>query len=172
MFPKSGVTERLSSYLLPGSQDASSRIFLTPTTAVAAALMMAGSVIRQECYKEMGRHFTFHVTVLKDHKLVTTGLYSIVRHPGYTGIMMNFAGLFMYYFSEGSWLRERFLQFAEDTTGASSTFAVVTFFFSGFWATTILRRVPAEDQILQEHFGREWEQWASRVPYRLIPGVY
>lgn len=33
-------------------------------------------------------------------------------------------------------------------------------------------RLAAEDKVLSRHFGPEWDQWASRVPYKLIPGIY
>jgi len=29
--------------------------------------------------------FTYELSILKDHKLVTTGLYKLVRHPSYLG---------------------------------------------------------------------------------------
>lgn len=35
-----------------------------------------------------------------------------------------------------------------------------------------LARIPMEDAMLRKQFGQEWEEWARRVPYALIPGVY
>lgn len=29
-----------------------------------------------------------------------------------------------------------------------------------------------EDEYLRKVFKEEWEQWARKVPYRLLPGVY
>ncbi|KAF9231817.1 hypothetical protein BU15DRAFT_55704 [Melanogaster broomeanus] len=36
----------------------------------------------------------------------------------------------------------------------------------------ILRRMPEEDRMMKRAFGKDWERWAERVRYRLIPGVY
>ena len=36
----------------------------------------------------------------------------------------------------------------------------------------IPRRMPVEDEILKKEFGREWDEWARAVQYRLVPGVY
>lgn len=33
-------------------------------------------------------------------------------------------------------------------------------------------RPKAEDKALKAHFGQEWEEWATRVPYRIFPGIY
>lgn len=33
-------------------------------------------------------------------------------------------------------------------------------------------RMPLEDKALRSEFGQEWDEWAKKVPYRLIPGVY
>ncbi|KAF9231526.1 hypothetical protein BU15DRAFT_29738, partial [Melanogaster broomeanus] len=36
----------------------------------------------------------------------------------------------------------------------------------------VIMRMPEEDRMLKRAFGKEWERWAERVRYRLIPGVY
>lgn len=36
----------------------------------------------------------------------------------------------------------------------------------------LLGRMSIEDRALKEKFGSEWAEWARRVPYLLIPGVY
>jgi len=33
-------------------------------------------------------------------------------------------------------------------------------------------RAKVEDRVLKEKFGKEWEEWASVVKYRFIPGLY
>ena len=45
----------------------------------------------------LGRYFTYSVSVKKDdHQVVDTGPYAIVRHPGYTGIILEWIGVCMY----------------------------------------------------------------------------
>lgn len=38
--------------------------------------------------------------------------------------------------------------------------------------TVALVRPHVEDALLRERFGAEWDEWAKRVPYRLIPYIY
>ena len=40
-----------------------------------------GSSLRLWCFKCLKEFFTFHVTIKKDHKLITTGPYSLLIHP-------------------------------------------------------------------------------------------
>jgi len=43
---------------------------------------------------------------------------------------------------------------------------VVAFMFG------LLRRMSKEDKALYLLVGKEWEDWAERVPYRLLPSIY
>ena len=48
-------------------------------------------------------------------------------------------------------------------------------FFCGLVATMmvgLLRRMSKEDKALYLVAGKEWEDWAERVPYRLFPSIY
>ena len=36
----------------------------------------------------------------------------------------------------------------------------------------VIIRVPKEDKVLQEEFGKQWVEWSKKTPYRVIPGVY
>ena len=60
---------------------------------VGSMLTAAGGLLRLWCYQTLGRFFTWDLAVRKDHKLVTIGPYSIVRHPSYLGGTMMGVGL-------------------------------------------------------------------------------
>ena len=47
-------------------------------------VIISGGLLRLHCYRTLGRFFTFDVSIHEGHQLVTTGSYSIVRHPSYT----------------------------------------------------------------------------------------
>ena len=36
----------------------------------------------------------------------------------------------------------------------------------------MISRVRKEDEMLRREFGREWEEWAGEVRWKLIPWVY
>ncbi|KAF9043352.1 hypothetical protein BJ165DRAFT_1484449 [Panaeolus papilionaceus] len=113
---------------------------------IAGLMMIFGGLMRISTFKTLGKFFTFRVGIQKDHKLITNGLYSVVRHPAYAGVLLTQPGILLWNAASGSWVRE-----------------------CGILNTS---RLPQEDALLKKTFGNEWEEWASRVPYRLIPGIY
>ncbi|KAF8837034.1 hypothetical protein BDN67DRAFT_909969, partial [Paxillus ammoniavirescens] len=44
------------------------------------------------CYRVMGRWFTFNLALLPEHKLITSGPYTIVQYLSYTGRYLTFSG--------------------------------------------------------------------------------
>lgn len=37
--------------------------------------------------------------------------------------------------------------------------------------TGLLARMSKEDEALKKTFGQDWIEWATKVPYKLIPGI-
>ncbi|KAI0763578.1 hypothetical protein BD413DRAFT_205569 [Trametes elegans] len=148
---------------------AAHRVRITPTFAAGWVLMVVGGLIRIACYRAMGKHFTFEITIRKDHRLVTNGPYSVVRHPGYTAHCLVIAGLLVACFGDGAWLTECGMLH----TLPGKVFGMV-------WAADLLYvpvvmvfvRVRKEDGLLRKEFGSEWEAWVERTPYALIPWLY
>ncbi|OSD00310.1 ICMT-domain-containing protein [Trametes coccinea BRFM310] len=163
-FP-STTSDWVLSLLLP-STGASLRF--TPLSTAACALGIAGGLIRVWCHRTLGQYFTWSVSVQREHKLVTSGPYAIVRHPSYTAwtamILGNFALLLTEgsYFVEAGWLRRPF--------GKVLASAIVSYL--SFVTVQLISRVPREDAVLRKQFGAEWKQWSRRTPYRLIPYIY
>jgi protein-S-isoprenylcysteine O-methyltransferase Ste14 len=42
--------------------------------------------------RHLGRNWSQAVTLKRDHELITTGPYALVRHPIYTGFLLGFVG--------------------------------------------------------------------------------
>lgn len=153
---------------MPSTADPTSRIFLSPASALGTLALLLGAAFRWLSYREMGRHFTFHVSILKDHRLVTTGPYSVVRHPGYTGGALSFLGMVLWYAAPGAWMRESGIWGVKLAWPVLvPIFGILCIPFLSMW-----RRMPKEDAILRNEFGKEWDVWASNVRYRIIPYVY
>ena len=164
--PKLKVAESALTFLLPDKEP--SQIFLSPMGFLATILMVIGSIIRFQCYRELDKHFTFEVTILKNHKLITSGPYSYVRHPAYTGAYISFAGIVIWYTAQGSWLRESEVY---RTPLASLVIAIVMAHLFSV-ALALFLRISKEDEMLKKTFGEEWDKWARKVPARLCPGIY
>lgn len=62
-------------------------------TTAGLIVALLGLGLRSWAFIELGRHFTLHITVFDDHKVITTGPYRFVRHPGYTGAWMLYSAV-------------------------------------------------------------------------------
>lgn len=95
----------------------------------------------------LGRHYDLVLEVHQDHELVRRGPYALVRHPVYTGLALHFAGLCL---ASGN---------------AVLTAGTLLVSFPAFYL-----RARAEESLLRERFGAEYERYAREVPM-LVPRV-
>lgn len=147
---------------------AATRIQLTPSILMGAVLTIMGAGIRMACFRALGRFFTFEVTVKEGHQLCTRGPYSIVRHPSYTGWILQTIGIALCTCSAGSWAREA----GWLDTSAGMTVAGAYLGIQVYTALGMLLRCSKEDALMRKQFEKQWDEWAGRVRYRLIPFVY
>jgi protein-S-isoprenylcysteine O-methyltransferase Ste14 len=73
-----------------------------PLVFLGVALAALGTSLRYQGVKTLGEHFSTHVEVRQGHALVDRGIYRLIRHPGYAGVMCFSAGsalIFHSYFS-------------------------------------------------------------------------
>lgn len=83
----------------------------------------------------------------RGHRVIDSGPYSVVRHPGYVGMIV---GVPLSALAIGSWI--------------GLTVAVA-------YSALILRRVAFEDGYLQKNLNG-YTAYTQRVRYRLVPGVW
>ncbi|TFK25235.1 hypothetical protein FA15DRAFT_639947 [Coprinopsis marcescibilis] len=145
-----------------------SRVSFNATFLVGAFFACLGAYIRWSSYKALGHLFTFEMSIKKDHRLVKDGPYRVVRHPGYLALLLDLGGAFLAFSGPGSWARESgFL-----TSWTGRPLFIIASAIPIFITFGLIRRVPNEDEALHKAFGKEWEDWAKEVPYKLIPFVY
>ena len=60
---------------------------------LALGLLLGGLALRWAAIITLGRLFTVDVAIHADHVVVQSGLYHLVRHPSYTGLLVAFLGL-------------------------------------------------------------------------------
>ena len=132
--------------------------------------MVFGTCIRLITYRHLGRFFRFEASIQRDHELIVSGPYSVVRHPSYTGGILMICGLFPWHLSEGSWFME---------SGSFQWNTMLGGFFLVLYFGAILSivffalaRMSKEDKALRNQFGKKWDDWAKRVPYSIFPGIY
>ena len=131
--------------------------------------MVLGAWIRLMTYRHLGRFFRFEASIQRDHELIVSGPYSVVRHPSYTGGIMVNVGGFLWQLTKGSWIIESGLW--NTMLGRllvviyfSLTYILISFF--------VLARMSKEDMALRNQFGKKWDDWAKSVPYSIFPGIY
>ncbi|KIP01824.1 hypothetical protein PHLGIDRAFT_123011 [Phlebiopsis gigantea 11061_1 CR5-6] len=149
---------------LPATQ----HLRITPWWLAGCALMACGGAVRLLCFRHLGRFFTFELSIQKGHALVTNGPYAVVRHPSYTGSMLVGAGTVLCHFGPGSWYAE--------CVGWGSVYSGM---FMAAWAgwcvvvpALLTRRTSTEDATLRSEFGSEWDSYAKRTPYKLVPYIF
>ncbi|KAJ7031629.1 hypothetical protein C8F04DRAFT_960141 [Mycena alexandri] len=167
--PPSSWAEKVLATLAIGGKlsRVQSSLSTTPTVAFGSFLIACGALLRLQCYHALGRHFTFEVGIFSHHKLVTTGPYRIVRHPSYTGALLAYAGLMLYYASPGTWIMECVIK----GSMVGRIFGVLYALLMFIVVTGLTWRIPKEDDALRAVFGKEWEDWAAER-YALVPGLY
>ncbi|KAG5721034.1 hypothetical protein E4T56_gene17956 [Termitomyces sp. T112] len=111
----------------------------------------------------MGKFFTLEFAVFDDHQLATTGPYSIVRHPSYSGAVVMYAGLVLWHAFPGSYLMESGIldavlgKVVVSTLVLQSTTIIVALFL----------RSRDEDDAMHKKFGKTWEEWAKKLLYSI-----
>jgi len=110
-------------------------------------IAIPGFVLMQAGEKYLAKQFSIEVTLQKDHKLIQSGPYKVIRHPRYLGILIFF-------------------------TGISLTFrSLLGIFIVLALAGVLIWRVFAEEKMMHEEFGKEWEEYQSKT-WRLIPYLF
>jgi protein-S-isoprenylcysteine O-methyltransferase Ste14 len=92
--------------------------------------------------------YSGHVEVQADHRLVQSGPYRSIRHPGYAGFLVMALGLAIGY---SSWI---------------GLAAILVLFLPG-----LAYRMRVEERLLTEQFGEEYKLY-SQTTKKLIPGIW
>ncbi|KAF8127726.1 hypothetical protein EV363DRAFT_1418389, partial [Boletus edulis] len=86
-FTPPALAHHLSHVLLPSKllPQAATLTTATPAFTIGILLCVFGGLLRVYCYRALGAHFTFELSIRPTQALVTHGVYGIIRHPSYTG---------------------------------------------------------------------------------------
>ncbi|KAK7019890.1 hypothetical protein R3P38DRAFT_2970843 [Favolaschia claudopus] len=159
--------ERILEMLAFGGDPTKVDLLATPRLVIGSCLITCGAVVRLQCYHALGEHFTFETGIFKNHKLVTTGPYSVVRHPSYSGAWLAYAGLMLYFTTSGSWVMECAIKGSWAGTLFAGLYALLMFFV----LIGLTMRISKEDEALKNEFGKEWEDWAAGR-FAVLPFVF
>lgn len=113
---------------------------------VGVVLFAAGGALRIWPVFVLGRRFSGLVAIQPGHKLVTTGVYGVIRHPSYLGLLVNSLGWALAFRSG---------------VGVLLTALIIP---------PLLARVRAEEALLRAQFGAEYDAYCAATP-RLVPSL-
>jgi protein-S-isoprenylcysteine O-methyltransferase len=129
---------------LPQAQlSTSPALYMTGLTVFGAGLLL-----RWYSIFYLGKYFTVDVAVAADQKVIDTGPYRFIRHPSYTGVLLEFLGFGLY---------------MGNLVAILLLMVPVLFVF--------LRRIGIEEAVLQKALGENYTGYMRRT-WRLIPFVY
>ncbi len=114
---------------------------------LGTALFAAGGVLRLWPVFVLGRRFSGLVAIQPGHTLVTGGVYGILRHPSYLGLLVASLGWALAFRSG---------------VGVLLAAALIP---------PLLARIRSEEALLRSHFGAGYDAYRSRT-WRLVPGLF
>ena len=117
------------------------------TTQIGMFLIIFGLVLRLIAIFQLKRNYAHYIYLHKNsyNKLVTNGIYSIMRHPCYNGFIIFQVGIQFY---------------LQNIIGIIVFAVVLDIFFR--------KRVTYEERMLCRHFPGEYEEYKSRVCFGVL----
>lgn len=117
-------------------------------TTFALIIMLVGIILRSWAVAMLGDQFTWHINSTTSGKLVKTGLFQFLRHPGYAGALLTytFSAIFLH-----AWFSLVF------------SFIVLSIAF--------LRRIYFEEYTLKQVFGKEYLEYCKKTK-RIFPLIW
>jgi protein-S-isoprenylcysteine O-methyltransferase Ste14 len=114
---------------------------------VGVILYAAGGALRIWPVCVLGNRFSGLVAIQPGHTLLTAGIYSVIRHPSYLGLLVNALGWGLAFRSWAGVLLAALL------------------------VPLLLARIRSEEELLRSQFGAEYDAYCARTS-RFIPGVF
>ena len=114
---------------------------------LGVVLFAAGGALRIWPVFVLGHRFSGLVAIQPGHTLVTGGVYAVIRHPSYLGLLVNSLGWGLAFRSG------------------------VGVLLTALLILPVLARIRAEERLLRSQFGDEYDTYCARTS-RLIPWLY
>ncbi|MCK4397590.1 MAG: isoprenylcysteine carboxylmethyltransferase family protein [Methanophagales archaeon] len=111
-------------------------------------IFLAGYVFMVWGPLHLGKQYSLLVTIQEEHELITDGPYKFMRHPRYSGIIFWVFGVALIFVS------------------------ISGLVLAVLMSALMLLRIPKEERMLHQEFGKEWEDYCRRTTKKVIPFVY
>ncbi len=114
-------------------------------TWVGGAAFAGSILLLWLSHRDLGRNWAIRIRIREGHSLVTTGVYSRVRHPMYTALLL--------------WATAQALLLQNWLAGPAYLAAFIP---------SMLYRIPREERMMVGRFGEEYQEYMARTG-RLFP---
>ncbi len=111
------------------------------------AMFVVGSLFRLLPVFVLGRRFSGLVAIQEGHELVTGGLYRVIRHPSYLGLLLGLFGWALVFRS---------------AIGVLVSVLIIP---------PLVARMNSEEALLESEFGEQYSDYRRRT-WRLLPFLY
>ncbi|MCB5130650.1 isoprenylcysteine carboxylmethyltransferase family protein [Streptococcus mutans] len=112
-------------------------------------LVLLGIIFRLYAINYLGKAFTLNVQATDSQELISSGPYRLVRNPAYTGTVISILGLSF-------------------VTLNTLSILVILLILSIAYAI----RIRTEEKVLNQHFGKAYQDYCQKVKYRLVPFIW
>lgn len=120
-----------------------------PWAVILGAILYAGALwLFWRSHKDLGRNWSITLEIRDQHRLVSTGIYELIRHPMYTAFWLMGAGQVLLL---PNWI-----------AGPAGLIGFAVLFFL---------RVDQEERMMLRTFGEEYRVYMERTK-RIIPHLY
>ncbi|MEO5570418.1 MAG: isoprenylcysteine carboxylmethyltransferase family protein [Bacteroidia bacterium] len=117
-------------------------------TIIGAIMLIAGTVFRLHAIKVLGKYFSATVQIKDEHRIISQGPYSVLRHPSYTGAYIAMLGCAVFLHS----------------------FIGILIFGVGM-LYVYHKRIRAEENTLTEQFKQEYVLYSKRT-FKMFPYIW
>ncbi len=117
-------------------------------SVVGLAIAVLGTALRYWAILTLGRFFTSAVMIQSDQRLIQHGPFRLLRHPGYTGVLLFGLGVGLVF---------------------ANPLASLGFILTQ--GAALIYRIRVEEAVLRQSFGVVFEDYSRRT-WKLVPFVY
>ena len=115
---------------------------------VALSIWLLGLLLRIWSIYTLGSFFSVNVAIHKEHQLIDLGPYAIIRHPSYTGLLLELLALSLTF---------------------QHLLSVALIMVPSF--LVLMMRIRMEEKILETHLGDEYRFYQQQT-YFLLPYLF
>lgn len=119
-----------------------------PLMIFSLILYTIGLLLRYVSILYLGKYFTRDVSIESKHELISSGPYTLLRHPLYVGLFLLTTSVPLFF-------------------GHMYVYVLTIILMS----TVLNQRMKLEEALLTEHFKESYTTWKSKR-YRFIPFIY